>query len=105
MKLITLVFVVAMLGCGCVNIERLNSKLQEGNSTYSLSVPTLCGRVLIHRANPTIGFSATANSNGVSQSSAPNIPISVQYHSLVATPTMPVNPMAVTNQPPTQKPK
>jgi len=74
---------------GCVNVESLNSKLQEGNSTYTLDVPAFGGRVRISRSNPTIGFTGQAGPNGVSHSSSTNLSLAIQYHSMVPTPTMP----------------
>lgn len=93
MKIILLLFLLAL--SGCVNVERLNEKLQEGNASYSLSVPTAAGRVEIRRVNPTIGFSASVTGSGVISSSPTNMPVTVQYHSLVPGPSMPAQ---ATNQ-------
>lgn len=100
-----LLLLCAVCLSGCVNVERLNveklaQQLSENNASFYLHVEG--GSVTIQRANPTIGFAATASSDSVTQSSPTNLPISIQYHSLVPGPTMPQQ-QPSTNQP--AKPK
>lgn len=104
MKLIISISLLTICGCYSPSgIYMLNERLQDGNASYSLTVPTAAGRVEIRRVNPTIGFSASATGSGVISSSPTNMPITIQYHSLVPGPTMPAQATNQVLQPKTKK--
>lgn len=87
MKVFAVLILLLVVGCGTPNIERLSRQLSENNASFILEVEH--GRVKIQRLNPTIGFSVTASTNGLSQSSATNLALAIQYVAQVPPPAMP----------------
>lgn len=101
---LSLLVLLALTGCSSLTKEQrfildAAKELRGNNASFYFEVHDKRGITKISFANPTIGFSSSAGPQFVTQNSPTNIPITIQYHSLVPAPTMP----QPTNS--TQKPK